>query len=203
MDIDLLLDICYSKEYVSLYQNTNSELFEFRHQSGNDIFYNISIKRPITHVGNCLLEETYYDLESAYGYGGFYTNSVDQKFIEESMSLYKKRCIEENIVAEFQRYHPFNTFAKENNSFFHFLKNDRNIAVIDLSLSKEDRWASYSSNTRNILRKCEKNLSVKLADSFEPFLELYEETMSRHSADFYYFTKEYYERLFRNDNNIF
>lgn len=196
---NLLNDIYYSKEYASLYLNKNEKIFEFEYKEDAFIFYNIAIKRPITKIGNKEIKDGYFDLETTYGYGGFFTNTDDKKFIKNAMSKYKKRCFEEKIIAEFIRFHPWNSFPQKQKEFLNMYDYDRDVVYVDLSLSKEERWKNYSSNTRNILRKCEKELILIKSSTQDIFIELYEKTMNKHNADnFYYFSKKYFAKLLEN-----
>ena len=198
---NLLNDIYYSKEYVSLYLKENEEIFEFEYKEDNLIFYNIAIKRPITKIGNEVVSDEYFDLETAYGYGGFYLNTENQEFIKIALKKYEQKCLEEKIIAEFIRFHPWNTFPYKYKEFLDMNIYDRDVVYVDLSLSKEQRWKNYSSNTRNILRKCERALVFQKTDDIEMFIELYEKTMDKNNAaDFYYFSREYYEQLLDNRN---
>jgi methionyl-tRNA formyltransferase len=97
--INLLHDIYYKKKYVALYLKDGDSIFKFKYQEDNNIFYNIAIKRPILKIGNVRLDDIYYDLETAYGYGGFYTNCNEIDFIKKAMSSYTQRCKEEKIIA--------------------------------------------------------------------------------------------------------
>ena len=199
--MNLLNDIYYSKEYISLYLKDNEEIFEFEYKEDNFIFYNIAIKRPIMKIGNIDIRDGYFDLETAYGYGGFYLNTENQEFVKNALDQYEQYCLEKKIIAEFIRFHPWNTFPQEQKEFLNMNSYDRDVVYVDLSLSKEERWKNYSSNTRNILRKCEKELVFQKSDNIEAFIELYEKTMEKNNAtDFYYFSREYYEQLISNEN---
>ena len=199
--MNLLNDIYYSKEYISLYLKDNEEIFEFKYKEDNFIFYNIAIKRPIMKIGNIDIRDGYFDLETAYGYGGFYLNTDNQEFIKIALDKYQQYCLEKKIIAEFIRFHPWNTFPQEQKEFLNMNIYDRDVVYVDLFLSKEERWKRYSSNTRNILRKCEKELVFQKSDNIEAFIELYEKTMDKNNAtDFYYFSREYYEQLISNEN---
>jgi len=199
--MNLLNDTYYSKEYISLYLKEDEEVFAFEYKEDNFIFYNVAIKRPITKIGNEDITDGYFDLETAYGYGGFYLNTDNQEFIKIALEKYEQKCLEENIIAEFIRFHPFNSFPKEDQEFLNMNIYDRDVVYIDLSLSKEDRWKNYASNTRNILRKCEKVLVFQKSDNIEAFIELYEKTMDKNNAtDFYYFSREYYKQLISHEN---
>jgi hypothetical protein len=199
--MNLLNDIYYSKEYASLYLKENEEIFEFKYEENEKIFYNLAIKRPILRIGSQVIKDNYFDLETAYGYGGYYTNSDDFSFLKEAFKAYEEKCKKEGIIAEFIRFHPFNDFPKKYGNLLDMAVYDRDIIYIDLTfLSKKERWKSYSSKTRNILRRCERELIFKESKNLETFLKLYKETMDKNNADkFYYFDKNYFENLLNNE----
>jgi hypothetical protein len=198
---NFLEDVYYSKEYISLYLKEDEKIFEFEYKEDDFIFYTIAIKRPIVKIGNQIIDDGYYDLETAYGYGGFYVNTENKEFIEKAFEKYNKKCLEENIIAEFIRFHTFNNFPLHHSRFLNMNIYDRDVVYIDLSLSKDKRWKSYSSNTRNILRKCERELVFQKSNNLDKFIELYEKTMDKNKAtEFYYFSRDYYEKLLNNES---
>ena len=87
---NLLQDIYYSDSYISLYLKENEKIFTFEYKEDNNIFINKALKRPILKIGTLNLNDNFYDLETAYGYGGFYTNSDDKQFIKKAMKSYEK-----------------------------------------------------------------------------------------------------------------
>lgn len=199
--MNLLDDIYYSKEYISLYLKEDETIFEFKYQEDEYIFHNIAIKRPIKKIGDIDTCNGYFDLETAYGYGGFVINTDDQEFIANAVNQYVKKCMEENIIAEFIRFHPFNESPIKHRELFDMNLYDRDVVYVDLELSREERWNSYSSKTRNILRKCEKELTFEQSVNIEKFVDLYEQTMNKNNAgEFYYFSKDYYEQLLKNSS---
>ncbi len=153
----LLNDVYYKKEYVNLYLNEEDTLFEFYYSRGEEFLYNIALKGPIKRIGNILVNDGFYDPETAYGYGGILTNSQNTFFLNETLESYYKKCMEERIIAEFFRFHPFNIFPEINPDFFDFSKLDRKVVYVDLTLSREERWANYSQTLRNDLRKSQKS----------------------------------------------
>jgi len=199
--MNLLTDIYYSKEYISLYLKEDEEVFEFEYKENDFIFYNIAIKRQIVKIVNQIINDGYFDLETAYDYGGFYLNTEDEEFLEKAFEKYNNKCEEEKIIAEFIRFHTFNNFPLKYSKFLDMNIYDRDVVYIDLLLSKEERWNTYSSNTRNILRKCEKELTFMKSNNLDKFIELYEKTMDKNNAgDFYYFPKDYYKQLLENND---
>jgi len=203
---NLLDDVYYSIDYVSLYLKDNEEIFEFNYKEGDKILYNLSIKRPIISVGEKVIDEGCFDLETAYGYGGFYTNTDDRVFIKNAMFEYAKKCADENIIAEFVRFHPFNDFLLQNYGFFDMNINDRDTVVVQLFDRHEENRRNYSSSLRRNINKAVKNNLVYKKEhinssSIECFMGLYFETMKRNNAEsFYFFQVEYFEGLFKNDN---
>jgi hypothetical protein len=199
--IDLSKDIYYLKEYASLYLAEGESLFEFDYRDGSDRLYNLTVKRPIHHIGNRAVDDGYYDLETAYGYGGYNSTTEDQRFLEKALSAYHLQCMDERIIAEFVRFHPYNTFPSVNNGYLDFVALDRQTVSIDLTIPKDERWAGYSSTTRNILRKAAPHLAFHETEDIDGFMQLYQSTMEKNNANsFYYFTKEYYEKLLAINN---
>lgn len=199
--MNLLSDIYYDKQYASLYLKECEELFEFIYTDNAYTFYQLTIKRPILTIGEHSVDEGFYDLETPYGYGGIYVNTDNANFIENAFRAYCERCQKENIIAEFSRFHPFNTFAQNHKNYFDMCIYDRDVVVVNLSHSKEERWAGYTSNTRNILRKTEKLLAFSECDDLENFQDIYYKTMQKNHADpFYFFDKNYFEKLISMKN---
>jgi len=198
---DLLKDIYYQKAYANLYLQNNHQLFVFHYRDGQKLFYSISIKKPILSIGHTKIEDGFYDLETPYGYGGIYSNTDDKQFLKIALSSYEDKCKKENIIAEFTRFHPFNNIPLLLSDFFDMKIHDRNIVYVDLSISKNERWNRYSSNVRNILRKCEKKMIFSKNDNLSDFINLYNKTMDKNDADsFYYFDDKYFNSLFNLDN---
>ncbi len=161
----------------------------------------MAVKTPITHIGNFSVAERYYDLETAYGYGGYYCSTENPDFIKKALDAYLIQCLQENIIAEFVRYHPYNNFPMLHKESFDFLMIDRQTVSIDLSLSKESRWSRYSSTTRNILRKYSPGMVFQETADIECFMHMYRKTMDKNNANsFFYFSKEYYQRLLSMPN---
>jgi len=204
--IDLLNDIYYSSDYISLYIKETEDLFNFQYIEGNSIFINKSIKRPIKKIGNVKVNDGFYDLETAYGYGGFYTNNEDEIFLKKAMMEYYKRCKEEKIIAEFIRFHPFNNFPIEHGSFFDFNIYDRDTVIVDLNLNYNTIVSEYSSSLKRKIKKEKKN-NLKFEEiiandiNISIFIKMYTLTMNKKNADnFYFFDINYFKQLFNIKN---
>lgn len=204
-DIDKT-DIFNKAEYVALYLGEKDEIFEFEYKEEEEYFYNISIKREIENIGNYKLKNSYYDLETAYGYGGYITNSCDKRFVNRALEEYEKRCKNENIIAEFSRFNPFNSFPNDFSEYFSFYKRDRKTVYIDLSKEYNEIKNGYSSSLkRNINKALREGLEFRKVDSsdqlkIETFHKIYCQTMNKNSAhDFYYFDLDYFRNLLKID----
>jgi hypothetical protein len=196
--LNLVDDVYYSRDYVSLFLKNKDEVFDFEYNSGDKFFLNKTIKRPIEKIGNINVEDGYFDLETAYGYGGFYTNSDDTKFIEKALDEYRVKCLEENIIAEFMRFHPFNNFPINFNKYLDFNLNDREIVVVRL---ENDILSSYTSKVRNTIKRAAEKVTFKESDNYNEFLRLYEITMKKNKADdFYFFDEFFFKKLMALDS---
>jgi len=194
--MNLLNDIYYSDDYISLYLKGGEELFSFEYKEGENIFINKTIKRPILNIGNIPINDGFFDLETAYGYGGFYTNSEDSLFVERAMQKYYEKCVNENIIAEFIRFHPFNNFPIKFNNFLDFNVYDRDVVVKKLS---DDICKTYNAKVRNTVKRATEKVLLQKSENITKFMELYNATMLKNNAsDFYFFEENYYKNILKN-----
>ena len=194
--MNLMNDIYYNDDYISLYIKENEELFSFEYKEEDKTFINKTIKRPILKIGNTKINDGFFDLESAYGYGGVYTNSDDKIFLNKAIQEYTKKCEDEKIVAEFMRFHPFNAFPINHNSLLDFNIYDRDVVVKDLS---ENIMDSYNSKVRNTVKRANEKVEIKESNNIDKFIELYNATMKKNDAtEFYFFDKKYYLDLLKS-----
>jgi hypothetical protein len=199
--MNLLDDIYYQKEYISLYLKEGEEIFEFNYTEGDFLFTNLAIKRPIEKIGEIILEEKYFDIETVYGYGGIYSNTDNNLFLQKALEYYKEYCHENQVIADFCRIHPFNSTHKHIKEYYNLHVLDRKTVSVDTTLSNPERWSNYSAKVRNILRKCKRELIVRKSDDIDTFFHLYNKTMQKNNADdFYFFEKVYFEKLLSNQN---
>ncbi|GIW21343.1 MAG: hypothetical protein KatS3mg068_0350 [Candidatus Sericytochromatia bacterium] len=193
----------YNKNYVSLYLNKEDSIFDFEYKKASKVFYNIAIKKPIKQINNITLNKEFYDLETAYGYGGYFINNYDEDFVNDSINQYTNFCLENKIIAEFIRFYPFHNFINVFERYLDFFGYDRDVVVVDLQQNKDERWKFYSSTTRNKILKGKKECYFSISNSLEDiqkFKDLYYSTMKKNNADeFYYFNNDYFNNLFKLD----
>ncbi|MDH6525570.1 hypothetical protein [Polynucleobacter sphagniphilus] len=197
-NFNLLSDPYFSDRYASAYLHRleGESLFSFIYSSGLEVFKSLSIKRPLPKEVSKLFEREYFDLQTAYGYGGYYSNSNDSNFIKSAVKALNERCQKESIIAEFIRFHPFNNISKFKEIELDFMSVDRQTVFIDLTKSKTQRWSEYSPTTRNILRKSELSLEIIETNDLDSFIRIYYEAMAKNNASTeYFFKRQYFEKL--------
>lgn len=195
-----LRDVYYTREYYRV-QEANGDgigkLFIYEVQ-GNIALYPFLINE----VKRDDLDNIYYDIESAYGYGGPIANINEKKFLEDFEEVFVKYCKENNIIAEFIRFNPLLNNEDIFNQNIEVLEN-RTVVYLDLNSTIDDIWKNHiSSKNRNMIRKAEKlGLKVEISNNVNEFREIYESTMDKVNASSYYFFKdEYYKELKQLDN---
>lgn len=201
-----LQDIYFTPSYYSLYQNYDdgeAQCFVFE-KEGNVALYPF-LKNSITPLGYDLDKE-YYDIQGSYGYNGLIASTDNAEFIAEFWREFDAWCQENDIVAEFMRFHPLLNNQKlaspKMKTFF-----SRHTVALDLSLSLDEIWTQqFSSKNRNMIRKAEKEgVTIVESDDYETFRKLYDGTMTNLNAeDYYFFPQSYYDEYKASfkDNSI-
>lgn len=196
-------DIYYTSEYYKMHElngDGTSKLFYYVDDEGNKGFYPFMLNK----INGYDLEHDYYDMETAYGYGGPITSCEDESFLKGFEEAFVGFCKSNHIVAEFIRFHPL----VQNEKIF---KNDvqvihnRSTVCLDLSKGIDRIWdEDIKSKNRNVIRKAEKNgLYVEESHDYEAFKDIYNKTMNKVDAgDYYYFDDKYYESIKENDNCV-
>lgn len=193
-------DVYYTPSYYSLYQNNGdgeARCFVYE-EDGNIVLYPFLIN-PITPLGY-KLDKEYYDIQGAYGYNGIVTSCKDNDFISRFYECFDLFCQENDIIAEFTRFHPLlnnQELASPKMKTFY----SRHTVKLDLSPSLDDIWMnSFSSKNRNVIKKAIKDgVTVVESTDYEFFRQMYDQTMRNVSAeDFYFFPKGYYDEFQKN-----
>lgn len=186
-------DVYFWPEYYSLYQNYGDGealCFVFE-KNGNIVLYPF-LKNSITTIGY-QLDKEYCDIQGAYGYNGLIASTDDSGFIADFWREFDAYCQENDIVAEFMRFHPLlnnQKFASPQMKTFY----SRHTVALDLT--DDDIWMhQISSKNRNMIRKAEKEgVTIVESDDYETFRKLYDGTMTDlHAENFYFFPPSYYE----------
>lgn len=196
-------DTYYTEEYVRLYETDAERALCYVYTEDDKCFLMPFLSRLFTHNG-----KTYYDFETAYGYGGPIYNTDNASFLCKAWTTFMDYAKQNNYVCGFVRFHPLlnNVDGFEQVGKLYL---DRKTIAIDLSKGIEATWMNeIHTKNRNVIKKGEKNgLHFIVDDNFEylpEFIELYNSTMDKLNAeDFYYFPISYYENLQNNIKDSF
>lgn len=190
-------DVYYLNSYAKafmLHGDGIPVLFYFRGSSGRAM--NVCMKRDIAedvHFVGQLPGQTYYDLITPYGYGGFLLEGSCE---EELQKVYTDYCLENGIVSEFVRFHPVLDNAKAVADMYDVVPLG-NTVCMDL---KDNIWENCTSKNRNMIRKAIKS-GLKVYWSRQPsdiadFMKIYNGTMDRDAAEpYYYFKSDFYKSI--------
>lgn len=141
----------------------------------------------------------FFDLETPYGYGG---PLVDLSIVPEESQIefrsgLKSFCVKHGIVSQFVRFHPLLGNYKYLPLVIEgrCLRDTIYIDTSDAALIEKNMDAKH----RNTVRKAERmgvTVIQKSISEYEPFMEMYYETMIRDAADEYYvFNEQYFSSL--------
>lgn len=196
-------DVYFSESYVKLYESPTENAVCFIFREGDNVLLFPILVRSFEFHG-----KLYKDFETAYGYGGPVYNCDDRSFVVRALIAFKDYCIENSFVAGFVRFHPL----LQNHTYFEAIGQviaDRRTVAIDLRQPLDSIWKNeIHSKNRNVIRKAEKSgCSFVVDDKYEhimDFINLYDSTMDKLSADgFYYFDNVYYAKLRRGISDSF
>jgi hypothetical protein len=202
-------DIYYTPEYYSLYEEYgDGKAFCFVFQSGGDTALYPFLLNSINSLGYDL-DQQYFDIQGAYGYNGIISSSNDPQFRNAFYQTFNHYCAEQNIVAEFTRFHPLlsNHHFSENNLHIVF---DRKTVYVSLENRTHDEiFKDFQTTTKEQIKKAMNryNIEVKVFNgNFEDgtlIYDIYTETMNLVQSDPYlFFNKQYFRTLLKQVNHF-
>lgn len=192
-------DICFDKNYAKLYEtkeNGQAETFILKSQHG--CVEHTYIKRKIPTLIN---GKQYFDITTAYGYGGPITSEVKNLsyLLKDYYYAFHLYCYKHNIVSEFIRFHLFENIEVRTNFY-------GEVGEIGPHISRDLKKKldiDIHKSVRKSIRKAEKSGLSWSYDTTEKgmddFINLYHSTMDRRKAkEFYYFDQEFFKHLHDN-----
>lgn len=189
-------DIYFTKKYIGLYEDETNRALCVLCKDEDRIMLMPFLRGAING---------FYDFESAYGYGGPISNTDNLEWNHKAFNCIYDFLKDNHFLCGFTRFHPLLNNERlvseglEERSIR--VLYDRQTIAIDTSKSIDEIWSKQiNSKNRNMIRKAEKNGLEYRAEydfeSYDGFIELYNMTMQRLSADkFYFFNREYYSKL--------
>lgn len=192
-------DVYYLSGYVKAFQLNGDGtplLFYFENETTRAM--NVVMKRDLADfepLKGKIVSDTYFDLSTPYGYGGFLVEGNDFEALNQ---VYTEYCLQENIICEFIRFHPLLENWTGLETMYSVIHLGDTVSIG--TLSEEIIWENISSKNRNVIRKAIKSglktYWCREPSIIEPFMSIYNATMDKDSAtSYYYFNREFYESI--------
>jgi hypothetical protein len=201
-------DIYFTPEYYKLYEeNGDGVALCFVYKMGNDIAMYPFLKNSINNL-KFNLENEYYDIQGAYGYNGVVTSSYNSAFIESFFKVFQSFCVENNIIAEFTRFHPLLNNVIFSHGYLDILF-DRMTIFIDLQQDIDEITQYFQRTTKKQIKRAVSRYGItvetytNVTGIVDFFLPIYKEVMDRvNSTEYLYFKKSYFSSLLQHTKNV-
>lgn len=199
-------DVYYLSGYVKAFQiHGDGEPLLFYYHTNDLSGICVMMKRDIAkdpNFRNKIPENTYFDIITPYGYGGFiFDGNVSAENIAVFDKSYRDLLQSENIISVFVRFHPQINNAEVLRGVVDIIDLGKTIEM-DVS-TEEIIWRNISTKNRNVIRGAtKKGVVIKKGRSlelFDKFIEIYNNTMQKDNAHlYYYFKKDFYISISRD-----
>lgn len=207
-------DIYFRYEYIELFEKHYNVKLEGKLWEDNrvKIFWGHLI-RDISEIEQ-FKDFKYYDLTTAYGYGGpliiakTEDNEKTKKSIGTFLAEYEDFAQKSGYICEFIRFHPFLGMGRYLKGNF-VVEYVNDVIAVDLTQELEEIWRKISKGQRYNIKKSEKEgskteiIRAPKDKDIQTFLDIYYQAMDRRKATVqYYFTKEFVKDSFNTLNSI-
>jgi lipid II:glycine glycyltransferase (peptidoglycan interpeptide bridge formation enzyme) len=198
------LDIFFQPDYCRLFEREGegqARLFVYRSETGWAIYPFLMRRVNDLPCFQGKLSKDFYDTVSPYGFSGPVISAPDDPLLlKKFRDNFDDYCLENNIVAEFIRFHPLlenHRYAWEG---LITVEKNKKIVIVDLSRSGGEIWQGYKySNRKNIKKAQREGLETVIEtgpDRFLDFYDIYQKTMERRQAQsYYYFSPRFFRDL--------
>lgn len=180
-------DAFYLNEYVDAFMRedeSNGMPVLLYYENGADRAINVVFKRDVAkdhHFNDILTPDTYFDLITPYGYGGFIGEISDYVTLNDA---YSKYCLDNGYVCEFVRFELFS-------DYYHHYSGETETrthnVVRNLENPIDDIWMDFKQKVRkNVKRANSYGLEILIDETgayIEDFLRIYYGTMERSDAE--------------------
>lgn len=197
-------DVNYLSGYAKAFQlHGDGEPILFYYNNGSTRAINVVMKRDIAEAMSLkkkLLTNTWFDLSTPYGYGGFWLEGEDYEAVNES---YDKYCRAQGFVSDFVRFHLFSDYQPRYNGIS---ETHTHNVVRSLELSLDEILIDFEQKVRkNLKRATSFGLNIEIDTTgarLDDFLKIYYGTMDRTSAnENFFFSREFFEALNEMNGN--
>lgn len=200
-------DVFYLNEYAAAFMKENPKNgipVLLLYENNCDRAINVVFRRDVSKddkLSGKVKENTYFDLVSPYGYGGFWGNITDYQSLNKTYNAY---CISKGYICEFVRFELFNEYHRQYDGETETRTHN---VVRSLEMPLDEMWMDFKQKVRkNVKRAAKNNLEIIIEntdDHLEEFLEIYYSTMDRSNAEQeYYFSRTFFAALNTMRDNI-
>lgn len=196
-------EIYYQWQYVDAFYRINDGIpkLAYAEKDGEYVFVVFFLRSIANDLDLNSSVYNFYDIITPYGYGGVDRTGNNKVLLDYFFHEFEEYCDNNHIVSEFIRLCPFLDNYKNYNSDYEILPVSKTVSMkLD---NPEQIWNDMESRSRNTIRKARKNnLVIKSGFSremLEEFIVIYRNTMSRDSAEsYYFFSDEFFVSIYDN-----
>ncbi len=197
-------DVNYLSGYAKAFQlNGDGEPLLFYYHDGSTRAFNVVMKRDIAETvffNDKLPTNTWFDLSTPYGYGGFWVEGGEYEAVSEAYDNY---CQEKGFVSEFVRFHLFSDYKPYFNGLTEATTHNV-VRSLDLPLGEIMRDFEHKVR-KNLKRAVASDLDIEIDTSgarLDDFLNVYYSTMDRTKAmENFFFSSEFFEAFNEMEGN--
>lgn len=197
------VDAYYLGHYTNAFKlNGDGEPHLFYFEDLNIRAINVVMKRDIeqdTHFKGKIPPNTFYDLSTPYGYGGFLIEgNITEASLDALNVEYQSFCQKEGIISEFVRFHPVLNNDHHVDRMYDITKRGK---TITMSLTSQGHiWANLNSNKKRWIKKAiQSGVEIywgRNPELFDQFMTMYSKTMDKNDArDYYYFNRDFFKSI--------
>lgn len=200
-------DVFYLNEYADAFMRedeSNGVPILLYYENGTDRAVSVVFKRDVSRdhkFTDTLPRDTYFDLITPYGYGGFLGKVDDYDLLNKA---YGKYCVDNRYVCEFVRFEMFSDYYRHYNGD---IESRTHNVVRNLESSIDDIWMDFKQKVRKNVKRANKyGLEIiidRAGEYMDDFLRIYYGTMERSDAEEqFYFKKDFFEELMSMENAV-
>lgn len=189
--------------YLDLYENkyTYSRCYIFKENKYIFIYPFLISKIP---------NNKYFDIETAYGYGGPVSNTNNLSFLNRAIAELRVKLNKKKVIAELIKFNPYSTNKNILENYDGKIINEKKVVYINLKkLTREEIYKNYKKSCKKKLKKNFKNSEIKIKventiKSLLIFKKLYDDSMIKLKAEKkYYKNFNFYKKIYKNLKNNF
>jgi GNAT superfamily N-acetyltransferase len=191
-----LNDVYAHPDYVDLHADQERTSTCFLFIQGKNIFLYPFLLQKTPFL------DGYYDITTAYGYGGPLFNTSNLEFLAAAYSCFHQQAKERNVVAELIKFNPLlDNHADLETVFPGNIVPICNTVFVEVDLDEEHQWTKeYTAANRKCINKAKRSdVTVRFTqddESWIQFDQLYAETMKfNNAAEFYFFSPAYFQGI--------